>query len=308
MTTPPIIIQGKQIGRLRASFLLFKESFRFVWADKEMLWVPVLAILFQFFIVGMLVITVLIPAGMLSIVAEAEPVENSVATYAFIFATYLISAFTLAYAQATIAHMVYVRMHNGNPTLWEGLRKAGSHVFALFVWACITSTVGMILRMIAERSQILMRIMVAILGVMWSVLTYFVVPAMVIGNRSAFEAISHSGSVFRKTWGETLVTGISLSLMFAVPIIVLSVILVGGVAITGVDPRGLIVYGGVFIIAIIMMVLLSSVLDSVLRTLLYVYATESALPPNFNQELLSQMLVRKQVSETPVPEVNVPQP
>ncbi len=301
MTTPPIIIAGKRIGRLRASFLLFKESFRFVWADKEMLWVPVLATIFQLFLFGILIITVLIPSGILSTVTEAEPTQNSPTTYVFIFATYIISAFTLAYSQATIAHMVYVRMHNGNPTLSEGLRKAGSHVFALFVWACITSTVGMILRIIAERSQILMRIVIAVLGVMWSVLTYFVVPSMVIGNRSAFEAIGHSGGVFRKTWGETLVTSISLGLTFFVAIMVLIVVLVGGVAITGADPSALIIYGGIFIIAIILMVLLSSVLDSVLRTLLYVYATESALPPNFNHELLEQMLVRKEESGVPAP-------
>ncbi len=290
----PIIIEGKQVGKFRASFLLFKETFRFLLADKEMMWVPIITGIIQMFFIGTFV--VLFDLG--TVFSETEVITG--AQYGYVLVLYIICAFTIAYAQATIAHIVYTRIHGGDATLGEGIKVAGAHASALFVWACITSTIGLLLRMVAERSQLLARIFIALLGAMWSVLTYFVVPAIIIDKKSPFAAIRHSGSVFKRTWGETLVTNISFGFVFLVAIFALVFVLIGFIFLAGGSPLSMFIGIGVFLVSIFGLVLLSSVLDSVLRTLLYVYASEQVIPQNFSKELLEGMLVRKNKVEAEV--------
>ncbi len=299
MSHAPIVLGGQKIGRFRASKLLFTETFRFFWADREMLWVPFLALIAQFFILGVAIVAVCIPAGMFA--EGAENVPLTVPEYGALFVLYVVSAFVLAFSQAVITHIVYTRIHGGDATLGDGIKVASSHMTALFVWACITSTVGILLRSIAERSQLLVKILVAVMGTMWSVLTYFVVPAIVIDKKSAFNAIGHSGNVFKRTWGETLIANISLGLVFAAFFFVLIFALIGVAVFANVSFEFVLLGGGVLIVAIILASLLSTVLESVLRTLLYVYASEHIVPQNFNQELLESMLGRRSVV-SPIPE------
>lgn len=288
----PIIIGGQRIGRFKASRLLFHEAFRFLWSDKEMLWIPLIALALQLFLIGLFVVVVCIPAGLFARGAESTQTLTGF-EYLLLFVLYVIGAFTLALAQASIAHIVYTRVRGGDATLGEGIKVALSHAGSLFVWSCITSTVGIVLRAIAERSQLLMKIVVAIIGVAWSVLTYFVVPAIVIDKKSPVDAIKHSGSVFKRTWGETLVTNVSLGLAFLGFYVVLIIVLVGLIVVSD-GNTGIVVVGGIiFVVSLLITILLSSVLDSVLRTILYVYANEQVVPENFNRELLESMLVRK---------------
>ena len=255
---------------------------------------PILGLFAQLFLIGLAFLIIFAPGGF-NMSERMDAIHNSPVQYVYIFVLYIISAFTLACSQATIAHIVYVRMHGGDATLGEGIGVAFKHAPTLFLWACITSTVGMVLRIIAERSALLMRIVVALIGAAWSVLTYFVVPAIIIDKKSATDAIHHSGEVFRRTWGETIVASISLSLAFLAFFIVLIVAIVGALVVSGGDPIVSIICGIVFIVSIVGSIIMSSVLDSVLRTLLYIYASENITPTNFNSELLEKMLVRKAV-------------
>lgn len=291
MTNPPVVLNGKQVGRLRASYILFKESFRFVWSDKEMLLVPIIASILQLFLIGVALIFVIIPSGIFT-ESEAETTYSAI-QYAYLFIFYVISAFTIACSQAVITHIVYVRAHNGDATLWSGIKVAGKHSFSLLVWACITSTVGIVLRAITERSTLFVKIFTMFVGAAWSVLTYFVVVAIVVDNKSVFSAIGHSGNVFKRTWGETLASNISLGLTFLVFYMVLIFALIGFLFVFGAGPGAVLLSALLFFVVVLITILLNSVLNSVLRTLLYVYASEQIVPSNFNRELLEHMLVRK---------------
>ena len=297
----PLVIGGKPIGRMRASILLFKETFRFFWADKEMLWVPIITLLLQLVIIGVAVVACIFtgfpPDEETTNVSSSQNAFGLVGLLIF----YTACAFTVVSAQATITHIVYTRIHGGDASLGQGIGVAIKNAGKLLLWALITSTVGLILRLIAERSALLMKIVIAIIGAAWSVLTYFTVSAIIIDKKPVTDAIKHSGLVFRRTWGETIVTSISFGLAFFLFYAVLILGIVGVLAVSGtlLGSHGLFVVslicGVVFIVALIGSIILSSVLDSVLRTLLYVYASENITPTNFNSELLEKMLVRKAI-------------
>lgn len=302
----PIILAGQPVGRFKAGWLLFKETWRFTMLDKEMLWIPVIAAIVNFFFFGIL-ISALVFYYLTS--GGSDIPENSPMWYGFMFYLYAAGAFTLAFSQAAITNSVYTRAHGGDATLGQSLKRAYTHWFSLFIWAVITSTVGLILRLVAERSQLLGKVVASALGMGWSVLTYFVVPAMVIDNHSAFESIGKSGQVFKKTWGETIVSNISYGLVFILINLLVICSLFGLTVFFFVAEVP--VLGVLAIIAIFVWViaasLVASVMEGVIKTILYIYADEGKIPENFNHELVEKMLARKDNSleqSSPLPLFN----
>jgi len=149
--------------------------------------------------------------------------------------------------------------------------------------------------MIAERSQLLGKIVVAVIGVAWSVMTYFVIPSIVLSKKSAPAAIGHSAQVFKQTWGETIVSNVSMGIVF-VFIYIFIVIAFIGLFIFTVGTQSdmlLVLISGFFVVTLISISLVQSTLGGIVKTLLYIYATEGVAPPNFNSELLEKMLQRK---------------
>lgn len=290
-----IVLAGQPIGRLKASWVLFKETFRFFKADPEIMWIPLITSVINVLVFGLIIMVFVfvVLGGDFALSAEGEP--SSPIELAFLFFVYVVGAFTLALSQAGITHIVYVRAQGGDATLTDGLRVAFSHWKSLLVWSVITSTVGLILRAIAERSKLLGMLVVMLIGAAWSVLTYFVVPAMVIDKHSAFSSIKKSGTVFRQTWGETLVSNISIGLVFLIAHLIMILSLIG----LAVVAASLGASGGVILLLLMVFVLwlfitslLQSSLNSILKTLLYLYASEGSVPQNFNRELLEKMLSR----------------
>lgn len=286
------MINGQRIGKMRASWMLFKETWRFLKADKELLLLPVFSLVLNMILFGILVAIFILSYGVTTLLpVEGEPL--SITQWAFIFGCYVVGAFSLALGQAGITFTVFTRAHGANATLGQSLKAAFSHWQSLFIWSIITSTVGIILRAVSERSQLVGKIVAALLGATWSVLTYFVVPAMVIDKKDAFTSVKTSGQVFKKTWGETFISNISLTLVFLL-IHVAALLAVVGLSIYGSMinmPVLIFAVIGIYVVWVIVMILVSSAMSGILKTLLYIYASETNHPTNFNQELLGQMLV-----------------
>lgn len=289
----PILIGGKRIGRIRASWLLFKESWRFLAADKELLLIPVAALVLNLCLLGIVIgSTVLLTQNSENPLFTGDTLHTL--DYVVLFMVYVVGAFTLALSQAAITHTVYTRLHNGNARLGESISVALSHAGTLFVWALITSTVGVILRMIAERSQLIGKIVAALMGAAWAIATFFVIPAIVIDKKGAVESIPFSITTFKRTWGETIVSNITLGLFFFLAYM-LAIISVVGMIILGVYAENLIIILTALIIGVAWLVMASlaqAALEGVIKTVLYIYATDATTPTNFNRELLEAMMVR----------------
>jgi hypothetical protein len=290
---------------LRASWLLFKESWRFLAADKEMLFIPLIATVLNIFLFGILItIGAMVSTGMGGDQLFTGDSLSRV-DYVFVFAFYVVGAFTLAISQAGIIHTVYTRAHGGNATLGQSLSAAFSHSGSLFVWSLITSTVGLFLRVVSDRSELIGKIVAAVAGAAWAIATFFVVPAMVIDKKSAFASIPHSLTVFKQTWGETIVSNFSLGLFFFMAHM-LALLSFVGLIIAGVSIKSLplILLACVLIVLwLVVTALIQAALQGVIKTLLYMYATENTIPSNFNAELLQAMMTRRGVA--PVAPVSV---
>ncbi len=297
----PLTYHGEPIGRLKASWLLLKESFRFLRADSELVFVPIisgiiLVILFAFLLIAVLA------TGLVNVVS-GETVWSAQAMI-LLFGGYLLTTFAVTLTQAMVTYTVYVRAQSGNATLGESFKAALSHAPSLFFWSVIQSTVGIILQLIAERSERLGRIVSSLLGVGWALITYFVVPAIVIDKKKAHHAIKHSASVFKSTWGETLVTNVSLGLIFFLAHVVMVIFLVASIFVAAKLDKPLLMIIGVivWVVWLFAAIAVEHVLRAIIRTLLYVYATTPHNATNFDAELLGLILGRGNRGATSSPE------
>lgn len=299
MQTRGVTISERKISRFTASWLLLKESWRFLKADSELLLVPIIATIVMVLLFAVLIIGLLVSGLVTATAEDAWTVQGLI----FIAGSYLITAFVVAFAQAMVTHTVYTRSKGQNATLAQSMLVALRHIPALFLWAVISATIGVVLRAISERSQWLGRIAASLLGAAWSVLTYFVVPAIVINKNGAFSAITHSGTVFKRTWGETLITNISLGLAFLLlHVIAIAIFLTGFYVSVETGQTALFMVSGIlYVVWLFTAIALQQVLHSIIVTLLYVYATSDTPPSNFNSDLLKSIVARTKTETSALP-------
>ena len=145
------------------------------------------------------------------------------ATWLWLFLWYCSCSFVMIFCNCALAVCAQVRFSGGEPTIGEGLRRAGERAGTILVWAVVTSTVGAIIRIIEGRARWIGRIAAALLGMGWALATYLIVPVLVAENRGVGDSIRRSSELLKKTWGEQLVVGLYffwMMLVLAIPGIV----------------------------------------------------------------------------------------
>ncbi len=72
----------------------------------------------------------------------------------------------------------------------------------------------MVLRAISERSGLLGRLVVGLVGLAWNLATFLVVPVLVVEDVGPIEAIRQSAAYLKRTWGEQIVGNLGMGLVF----------------------------------------------------------------------------------------------
>jgi hypothetical protein len=85
----------------------------------------------------------------------------------------------------------------------------------------VAATVGLILKAIQENSGILGKIVTGLIGVVWSVATFFVVPVIAYENVGPIDAVKRSTEMMKEKWGESLTAGFSFGLIHFLGILVI---------------------------------------------------------------------------------------
>jgi uncharacterized protein DUF6159 len=268
------------MGRIGRSFALVGQSYRILMQDKELMVLPLIS--------GA---TIVVVAGGVAfgfgIPLDGVGRHQSAVLYLPMFVVYVIAYAIGIFFQAALVAGATERMRGGDPTVGSALAAAWRRIGPILLWALVAATVGMILRSIQERAGFIGRIVVGLLGAAWSLATFFVVPVLVLEDRSISETFTRSTSVFKKTWGETVVGATSLGAaavcawltLVAVVTLLAYVIGVGAVAVG-------------FAGAIVLMVFFSA-LQGIYVASLYRYATEGHGASGFDDDLLRQAFAPK---------------
>ena len=272
--------------KFERSWRIMKASWDILRQDKEILLFPVLSGLSLLLILASFALPILALGGVDTVQRIARhngAVGNAVVLFSFYFINYLV----LIFFNTALVACATIRMRGGNPTVGDGLQAAGSRLFEIAGWALVSASVGLVLRMIEERSNIIGRIVAGLVGMAWGVTSYLVIPILVNERKGPMEAFQESARLLKKTWGEELIGGFSFGLIFfvlALPAFgLLAAGCAGGKALTAV----------VLALAVLYLVALSVVqaaLQGIFQAALYQYAKKGEPPRGFACDVLNEAI------------------
>lgn len=208
----------------------------------------------------------------------ATPAEQ-VGYYAVLFAFYFCNYFVITFFNTAIVACAVGRMAGADPTVAGGFREAMKRIHLIAGWALLSATVGMILRVIEERSGKIGRFIAGFMGMAWTITTFLVIPVLVVENKGPFAALSQSTRLLRKTWGEQLVGNFSFGLVFtflSLPAIALG--LMGAYAYAGMqNPLGAAICIAIAVIYVIVLSLIQSALQAIFQAAVYLHTQEGVV-------------------------------
>ncbi|TDV42720.1 DUF6159 family protein [Actinophytocola oryzae] len=261
------------MGRFARSWQMFTASWRVLRSRKELVVFPILS-----GAAGLLVAIIFLTPAVFTLDVDSRDGGASPATYVLLVAFYLVSAYVAIFFNTALISQAHIALMGGDPSVAGGLRTAGSMAGRLLPWALLSATVSMIIRAIEERLGFVGRIIGGMVGMAWHLVTYLVLPVMVLEGATTKPAVKRSVELFRGTWGENVLgnAGIgAVGFLLFLP----SVLLVGlGIAAGG--AVSLVLYG-LAVLWFLVSVVVSSALSGIYQTALYHYAAERAVPREF---------------------------
>jgi hypothetical protein len=202
--------------------------------------------------------------------------------YGPLFAIYFVTNTIGIFFQCALVAGATERMRGGTPTLASALGAAFARWRVIVGWAAFSATVGVVMRLIHERVGGLGRLVMVIGEMAWSLVTFLIVPVLVLEERSVRESLRRSAGLLRKTWGESVIADGAFGVVFFVAFLGLAIATYPLYRIAGSD----VALKALLSVAIPLMTF-SSALYSVFLAALYRYATDESDTP-FAQSDLAQ--------------------
>ena len=272
------------------SWNITKLTFSVIRQDKEMLLFPFLATIVSILYVA----AIIVPSGVLQLLVENDadgvPVSWELREIILLFGVYLGLAFIATFFNVCVVYTTKTRFEGGNATFWESIRFGVSKIIIIFQWSILAATVGLALAMlerIAGRLGGVGRLASSILGMVWSVVTLFVVPVLVYESMRPTQAIRRSLNILKKTWGENLIRYFGLGIIQFLCCLGVVLVTVGLVTVIpeGTGTLFVLAFGGIILLGVI---LVFNVANAVFNTALYVYASSGEEPGAFDTDVLVQ--------------------
>ena len=275
------------IGR---SFRLAKLCLRVLGADKELVLFPV------FSSIGMVVLLLTfagvgIGIGALDRIDAGGPgVGDIVIALAF----YILASFVIIFFNSALVYAAHERLAGGDPTVRSGLGGAWNRVLTIFIWAVIAGTIGLILNILSGQARerggvlgIVSAIIISLIGAAWTLITFFVVPLIVIERRPLAEAFKTSLSMLRRTWGEQVAGSFGLGIAgFVGFLAAAAVTALLFVVLSPLGAAGIVTAIAIGVVLIAGVALVFATLDGIYKAALYTYASSGDVPSLFPGDVI----------------------
>lgn len=259
-------------------------SFKVLRENKQLVVFPILSGLSLLMIMGSFVTVVLASAGW-DVDEVRDPGNGGGILYLFGF--YLVNYFVVVFFNTALVHCARLYFHGEQPTIGKGLRFSASRIGSIFTWAMFAATIGTILKLIEENAGWLGKLIISLIGVVWSVATFFVVPVLAYENAGPLTAFKRSSQLMKEKWGESIGASFSFGLVQFVSFIVVGVVLF---------ILGSLVHVVLGIILAALGILMVFAIISAAQTIFIsaVYHNINGDPvQHFNQQLIDELFVRK---------------
>jgi hypothetical protein len=280
-------------ARISNGWELTKQSFHVLRMDKELLLFPLLSSIACSLVLASFAAPLWL-TGFAENLAQKDNPQTHPLAWAVLFAFYLVNYFVIVFFNSALVACAVIRFHGDNPTLKDGLSAALARLPQIFGWAVVAASVGVLLKLIESRSEKFGGIVASLLGMGWSIVTFFVVPVIVIEKAGPLKAVERSTAILRKAWGESLVANVgigAINFLFCIPAFLL--IFAGAITLGVASPwigAALIALG---VLALLLVSLVSSTLNTIILAALYLYGVTDRVPAAFAAANLQGAFVHK---------------
>ena len=270
--------------RLSNGWTLAMNSLKVLKENKQLIIFPVLSGISLVLIMGSFVLVFLGVNGW-----SDENIEDpgTIGNYLYLFLFYLVNYFIVVFFNMGLIHCTRLYFRGEEVSINAGLRFSLSRIGTIFSWAVFAATVGTILRIIQEESGLIGKIITGIIGIVWNIATFFVVPVIAYEGLGPIAAFKRSSQLMKQKWGESLGATFSFGLIQFLAMIVLIIPLffignmihpIGGIALAVM---------GVFIIATIF-----SAAQTIFVSAVYHNITDEPVK-HFNQQMIDGLFQKK---------------
>jgi hypothetical protein len=286
-------------ARMSQGWEMAKQSWHVLKQDKELLWFPIFSGIAAILVLISFALPVFFVPGLQDFIPgfadkggrDGYLREIAVALLAFGF--YFLNYFIIVYFNTALVACAVVRFRGGDPNVRLGLQMANKRLPQIFGWSLLAASVGFILRMVEEKSEWVGRIVISIIGFMWTTATFLVVPTLAVEGLGPIDALKRSGGLIRKVWGEGFAGNLGIGLIgFLLSIPAIAVVFL---AIAAQLPP--ILLGTIVALAVVYglgVAVVTSALQQIFLAGLYIYATEKKVPRGFDDSLMQNAFVPRQ--------------
>jgi len=277
------------LERIKRGWELGRHSLMVVLYDKTLMWFPLIATLSVLFTVWMFYMSV--GPDKVRFIFSTLTNDQGVQIinwgyYETVLIAYFTLSFVVVFCNVALVGCADISIGERDSKFRDGVTVGLRKIHYVLIWSivsCIFSPIFLLL----EQHRFTSRGVRAIFGADWSLITYFVIPVMVVERTNIFSALRRSVKLMTETWGEHVVarTGIAwFWLFFLLP----AGIAAGIVAWNAPEYRPLMTALGLTYFALTL--ILFQTIKSVLTVVLYRYATERVIPDRFNRETLQDAI------------------
>src|SRR5581483_5880547 len=304
------------MSRFTRSWLLFKSSISVIARNKELLVFPIVISVLSLIIILFFVAPVALwPTGhaytslehwqtigstfftvtdSMSHAGRAYTSHTNVtyspAAVAYLVLLYLVSMFLATFFNVAFYNEILAALTGKPVSLSRGLKFACSRYQAILMWTLFAGLVGLIIKAMEQKLDIVGKIIARMIGVAWSVASVFVIPIIVRDQQSVnpVNMLRKSAQTLKRTWGEALI--VYAGIAFGNLIVVFgSLILLGGAVYVSIQANNYVLLAvavGVWLMGLLVWSYLMNVAGLVYKGALYLYAAEGVIPAPYNREML----------------------
>jgi hypothetical protein len=147
---------------------------------------------------------------------------------------YMLLSIVVVFWNCAIIANANIRLTGGDPSFADGINAAVKRLPVIVLWGIIAGTVGLLLKVLegAVRSsdnagaQALAAIVHFIGALAWWVMTFFMLPHLILENKPLGESLKSSKTMFFKTWGENITSGLGIGLigfLIGIPLVIVTI-------------------------------------------------------------------------------------
>ncbi len=198
--------------KMRNGWALAKTSFSLINENRSLLVFPLISGIVTIMIIGSFFGGTALIFGLENIF-ESGGEGLPILSYVLMFLFYLVSYGVVIFFNVALIHCAIKYMNDEPTSIGDGISFSLTKIDKIFSWAVISATVGLALNMAQDKAGKFGDIIIGLIGMAWSILTFFVIPVLVFEEKGVIDSVKESGAIMKKAWGESLSANFSFGLI-----------------------------------------------------------------------------------------------